>query len=393
MLSRSFVDRRTFLRAAAAGAATAAVPTLSRRSAAADPADPAHYPGLITRQSNPDNLEFPFGSLNSWITPTDRFYIRSHFSVPSLQADEWSVRVEGHVERPFEIGYEELRGLQARTLVALLECAGNGRIFLQPQQAGLRWEQGGVGNAEWTGVSLAALLERAGVKEGALEVILEGHDQGKVGAPGPAGEIPFARSLPLERALRPETLLAWNMNGSELTPAHGYPVRAVIPGWYGMASVKWLKRIIVTDRPFDGYFQTFSYTIWQRTPQGLATLAPVSELAVKSQIARPLSHETVAAGSEYRVHGAAWTGDSEIAQVEISTDGGESWTPAELDAQASRHAWRLFHYQWQAPKSPGDHVLMSRATDAAGRVQPLERDEDLRDAMISHVQRIHVRVR
>lgn len=364
-----------------------------RRGIAAEPADDVNYPGLITRQSNPDNLEFPFASLDSWLTPTDQFYVRSHFSVPSLQSEAWSLRVEGHVEHPFEIGYDELSNLESRTLPVLLECAGNGRVFLQPQQAGLRWEQGGVGNAEWTGTSLSNLLERAGVKEGAVEVILEGHDQGKIGAPGPAGEIPFARSLPLDKALQPETLLAWQMNGAALPPAHGFPVRAIIPGWYGMASVKWLKRIVVTDRPFEGYFQTFSYTIWQRSADGFATLAPISEIAVKSQIARPMSRESVAAGSTCTIHGAAWTGESEIAKVEVSTDGGQSWKSAELDEQSARYAWRLFHFQWQVPAMPGDRVLMARATDAAGRTQPLERNEDLRDSMISHVQRINVQAK
>ena len=387
------IDRRKFLQALAWTAPAFSAIATGRFGHAADPPGEAYYPGLITRQSSPENLEFPFASLNSVLTPTDRFYVRSHFNVPALKAADWSLRVEGHIQRPFEIGLDELRTLESRSTTALLECAGNGRIFLQPQQAGLRWEQGGVGNAEWTGAPLAQLLERAGVKSGAVEVILEGHDAGKVGAPGPAGDIPFARSIPLDKALHAETLLAWQMNGEDLTPAHGYPVRAVIPGWYGMASVKWLKRIIVTDRRFDGYFQTFSYTIWQRNSDGLATLVPVTELAVKSQIARPMSHEVVAAGSEYRIHGAAWTGESQIAQVDVSTDGGQSWYPAELDGESAPYGWRLFHDRWQVPKAPGDYVLMSRATDERGRVQPLQRDEDLRDAMISHVQRIAVRVK
>ena len=184
------------------GAAISAV-AQGRLGHAADPSAEAYYPGLITRQSNPENLEFPFASLNSFHTPTEQFYVRTHFSVPALKAAEWSLRVEGHVEKPFEIGFDELRTFEPATSTALLECAGNGRIFLQPQQAGLRWEQGGVGNAEWTGVSLSRLLERAGVKSGALEVILEGHDQGKVGAPGPRRRHSIRPQHPARQGLPP----------------------------------------------------------------------------------------------------------------------------------------------------------------------------------------------
>ena len=268
--------RRSWLKSAALS-----VPTVfavgSQRAGRADDAisgsGDATYPGLITRQRSPDNLEFPFATLKEWVTPTPRFFVRSHFNLPQIRAEEWTLRVEGHVEQPFTLGLKELMQLPAVTQTVLLECAGNGRVYLQPLQAGLRWEQGGVSNAEWTGTPLAALLNRARVKSGAVEVILEGQDRGRIGPPNPpsAGEIPFARSLPIAKATDPHTLLAWQMNGEPLTPAHGFPARAIIPGWYGMASIKWLKRIVVTDRPYDGYFQTFNYTIWTRPENGLAT--------------------------------------------------------------------------------------------------------------------------
>lgn len=382
------LSRRSLLQSAAL-----ALPSLaglhSARSSFADDSTP----GLITRQRTPENLEFPFATLKDWKTPNSRFFVRSHFYVPEIKAEDWSLRVEGHVERPFEIGLQELQQTDPTTHTALLECAGNGRVFLQPLLGGLRWEQGGVSNADWTGAPLGSLLERAKVKPGAVDVILEGHDRKSLGPPSPpSGEIPFSRSISLEKARDPHTLLAWQMNGEELPPAHGYPVRAVIPGWYGMASIKWLKRIVVTDRPFDGYFQTFNYTIWERPEHGLPTLTPVTEMDVKSQIARPMSHETIAAGKPQRIFGAAWAGEPEIRKVEISVDGGKTWSPATLDEKSQPFAWRFFHYDWTNPAS-GDHTIMSRATDARGRTQPMERDSNRRDAMITHVQPIAVHVR
>jgi DMSO/TMAO reductase YedYZ molybdopterin-dependent catalytic subunit len=389
------IPRRSFLHGAAL-----AVPAVSGALAGAGlraqdaPAAPG-YPRVITRQVKPDNIEFAFPTLNSFLTPNEQFYIRSHFNVPKLTAAEWKVRVEGHVDRPFEISFDELRRLESRTITALLECAGNGRVFLQPLQAGLRWEQGGVSNGEWTGIPLATLLDRAGVRSGAVEVILEGYDTGRVGLPSPssAGEISFARSLPLEKARSADVLLAWQMNGEDLTPYHGFPVRVVVAGWYGMASIKWLKRIVVTDRPYNGYFQTFAYTIWQRPHEGLPTLVSVGELDVKSQIARPAAQEIVPSGANCRIFGAAWAGEPEITRVDVSTDGGQSWHAAKLDEKSVPNAWRLFHFDWQTPRTAGKHVLMSRATDARGRTQPMQHDPDRRDAMITFVQPIEVHVR
>jgi len=346
---------------------------------------------MIIRQASPPNIEFPFSSLDSVITPTERFYIRSHFPTPELSAAQWKLDVEGHVERPFEIGYDALRKLESTELTALLECSGNGRMFLKPPQPGIRWEQGGVGCAKWTGAPLAKLLDRAGVKAGAVDVILEGYDKGST-ATSP-GEIHFARSLPLAKAREPHVLLAWKTNGEDLTPDHGFPVRAVVAGWYGMASIKWLRRIVVTDKPFEGYFQTFSYSMWQRDKNGTPTLVPIGPIEVKSQIARPAAYEVVPRGSRYRLFGAAWAGGAKIAKVEISTDGGTSWHVASLDPQFTPLAWRLFNYEWQVPQRAGAVILMARATDENGRVQDMTRNDDRRDAAISHVQKIPVTVR
>lgn len=385
--NRAVLDRRTFLGGAAVGALPLACPTLDRAAAGEG------APGVIVRQKKPDNLEFPFASLDSFLTPNEQFYVRTHFEVPKLDTRSWKLKIEGAVDRPFDIGIDELRKMPSHTLTALLECSGNGRVFLKPPQLGLRWELGGVSNAEWTGVRLSDVLERAGVRGDAVEVVLEGADKGQFQSPNPKtpGVIHYARGLPLKKARRPEVLLAYRMNGKDLPAAHGAPVRAVVAGWYGMASVKWLQRIIVSDRPFLGYFQTFMYTVWHRR-NGLPELEPVSAIEVKAQIARPTAAEVVKAGSKYRIFGAAWAGESEIARVEISTDGGKSWSDAKLLDKSVPYSWRMWEHHWPTPKQAGSYVLMARASDARGRRQPMERDDDRRDAVISHVLPVEVEV-
>jgi DMSO/TMAO reductase YedYZ molybdopterin-dependent catalytic subunit len=282
--------------------------------------------------------------------------------------------------------------MPSQTRAMTLECAGNGRSFLRPKTKGVQWELGAVSTAEWTGVPLATVLDKAGVQPGAVEVVLEGLDTGEPGnEPRPPGAIPFARSLPLEKARKPEVLLAWAMNGKELTPEHGWPLRAVVGGWYGMASVKWLSRILVVKSPFRGYWQTVDYAIWDRAG-GEAALEAITAVAVKASIARPASGEVLAAGKDHRVHGAAWAGESEVAKVEVSSDGGRSWESARLLGAAVPFAWRLWEWTWRAPKA-GEHTLLARVTDRRGRTQPLERDPDRRNYMINHALPTTVEVR
>ena len=352
--------------------------------------------GMIGRQRSPENLEFPFSSLDTrrLLTPNESFYVRTHFEVPKVGSKTWNLKVEGEVERPFELSFDELLRMPSKRLTALLECSGNGRGFLEPTQVSIRWELGAVSTAEWKGVPLAAVLERAGVKANAVEVILEGADKGEFKSPDPKtpGIIPYARSLPMAKAKAPEVLLAYEMNGQPLPPRHGHPVRAVVAGWYGMASVKWLKRLVISDRPFDGYFQTFMYSIWGRQA-GLPTLVPVGDIQVKSQIARPRPYEVVPKGTNYRMIGAAWAGESDVTKVEVSDDRGESWAEARLLGEPVRFAWRYWEHDWRAPERIGPHILMARATDSKGRMQPLERDKDRRDAVINHVLPIEVEIR
>lgn len=391
------VERRSFLRGAAGLPLVYAAHTndasVTTASGISQQTNEQQQAGLIIRQKQPENLEFPFSTLNDFITPNNRFYVRSHFPVPQLDRRTWRLRIEGAVERPAEISYDELLKLPSRTLPATLECAGNNRIFLVPATRGVQWESGAVSNAEWTGVSLSAVLARAGVLPSAVEVVLEGADRGEVGVePKPAGPINYARGLPLAKALDKDVLLAYRMNNDELPAAHGHPLRAVVPGWYGMASVKWVTRILVTDRPFSGYYQTVDYSYWDRS-NGQPVLRPLGEMQTKATIARPSVGEGVRANTSYPVYGAAWTGESEVTKVEVSTDGGAKWMLARLIDGPVRYAWRRWEYAWRTPPQPGRYTLIARATDARGGTQPTKHNPDYGNYVIRHILPIDIEVR
>jgi DMSO/TMAO reductase YedYZ molybdopterin-dependent catalytic subunit len=341
-------------------------------------------PPLIIREREPENFEFPFSSLDGFITPNELFYVRNHFPVPSVDLKTYSLRVDGAVDRPFDIGYEELKRLPSVSTTATLECAGNSRVFLIPQRPGAQWELGAVGNAVWTGVSLAALLDRAGVKRGAVDVVLEGLDRGEPRSePKPPGHIAFARSIPISKALRPEVLLAYQMNNKSLPSSHGFPLRAIVPGFYGMSSVKWLSRIHVVPGPYQGYWQTTDYAYWDRST-GTPARKPLMEMRVKSLIARPALREIVKS-AHYRVFGAAWAGDADVEIVELSVDSGRNWVQARLIDKAVRFAWRRWEYQWDVPRSPEPMILMCRATDSRGNRQPEQHDPDMGNYAVHHV--------
>jgi DMSO/TMAO reductase YedYZ molybdopterin-dependent catalytic subunit len=348
--------------------------------------------GKIVRGESPLNLEMPFDKLEGFITPVESFYVRTHFPIPSIERDAWWLHVEGEVEHPFTINYEELLDLESVTTPATLECAGNNRNLLEPKVKGVQWGLGAVGTANWTGVPLSILLDRAGVKRNACEVILEGSDHGVLDDPkSPPGELTFARSVPLKKA-QEDVLLAYKMNGEDLPPENGFPVRAIVPGWYAMASVKWLKRVIVTDQAFGGYYQTIDYAYWKRWEQ-VAERAPLAELQVKAQIARPTAGEIIPANSGVRVNGAAWASEVAIAKVELSTDGGATWNDVKLLGEPRPNAWRLWEFNWQTPSAPGMRSLVVRATDSLGRTQPVQHDPDRGTYMINHLLPIEVEVR
>src|SRR5438046_4754029 len=334
----------------------------------------------------------PFETVESFITPTKSFYVRTHFPIPKIDREAWWLHVEGEDEKPFALNYEELLKLESLTVPVTLECAGNNRHFLEPKVKGVQWELGAVVTAEWTGVALSVLLHRAVVRPNAREVVFEGVDHGMLEDPkSPPGELSYSRSIPLEKAQR-DVLLAYRMNGNDVPPEHGFPVRAIVPGWYAMASVKWLQRIIVTDRPFAGYYQTLDYAYWDKRDD-IAELKPLTEIQVKAEIARPAEDEIVPAKSSVCVRGGAWACDAEIIKVELSTDGGATWSDTKLLGASKLNAWRFWEFDWQTPSQPGKQTLIARATDSLGRTQPVMRDHDRGTYMINHLLPIEVAVK
>src|SRR2546421_384619 len=346
--------------------------------------------GKIIRSEDPLNLEMPFETLDSFITPTKSFYVRMHFPIPTIDKSEWRLRVEGEVERPFEISYDELIVLELRKIPVMLECAGNSRSFLEPNVKGVQWELGAVGNAEWTGVPLSILLERAGLADDVCELVLEGADRGvPKEEPKPPGPISYARSIPRARAMESDVLIAYQMNGRDLTPDHGYPLRAIVPGHYGMASVKWLTNIVATTQPFQGYWQTSDYGYWDDSA-GVPVRRPLAEMKLKSQIARPRVYETLEPNRPYTVFGAAWAGDTDVTEIWISDDGGASWVQGEFLDPINRHAWRRWKYDWITPAQPGRYTLMARATGADQRAQPDGHSPNFGSYVIDHPLPIEV---
>jgi DMSO/TMAO reductase YedYZ molybdopterin-dependent catalytic subunit len=346
--------------------------------------------GLIIRQKEPNNLETPFDQIDSFLTPTQLFYIRSHFSAPKLDLASYQLRIDGAVRKPFSLSYKELRDMPSETRVAILECAGNSRVFLVPQARGAQWELGAVGNAEWTGVPLTALLERAGVEEDACEIVLEGADQGTVAEePVPPDPISYARSLPRDKAMQPEVLIAYQMNGADLSQDHGYPVRAIVPGQYGMASVKWLTHIHLVREPFRGYWQTSDYAYWDHL-DGKPVRRALGQMKVKSEIFRPSVYEILGANQVYTIFGAAWAGETEVTEIAVSTDGGQTWAEAQFLDPIQRHAWRRWKFDWLTPKKPGRYTLIARAKGADGSVQPDKHDPNYGSYVINHPLPIEV---
>ncbi|HEV3117177.1 MAG TPA: sulfite oxidase, partial [Gemmataceae bacterium] len=329
----------------------------------------------------PENSETPLESIRSWVTPNRLFFVRDHFDVPELDLAEWRLEVGGCVSRPMQWTWDELAQLPERTIFATVECAGNGRSFLKPHVHGVQWGAGAIGHAEWTGVPLRSVLEKAGIKPDATEVLFQGADSGSE-ADHPE-RMPFARSLPLAKALDADTLLAYRMNGEPLEPVHGFPLRLFVPGWYGVASVKWLQRIVALAEPFTGYFQTKKYTIQKRTSKGDA-ITIVGPMAVKSEIIRPSAGAVLGVGTN-RLFGVAWAGEEAVARVEVSTDAGRTWTVAELIGPRAAYSWTMWEYLWEVTV-PGDYELLVRATSAAGRVQPLGHDPLLGGYMIHYAR-------
>jgi DMSO/TMAO reductase YedYZ molybdopterin-dependent catalytic subunit len=322
-------------------------------------------PRLIVLSHTPLNAETPLAEQVGVITPNHLFYFRNRFSDPHLDAATWRLSVGGLVERPLELTYQDILNLPSRTMLVTMECAGNGRTSFDPPAEGEPWQHGAVSTAEWTGTPLSGVLERAGVREGAIQILAESVDRGTVDNSGRV--VPFARAMDLATAFHPDTLLVYGMNGEPLPSSHGFPVRLLLAGWYGMAAVKWLARLEAIAEPFVGFFQTERYIF--EGPEGpKAGSPPVTMTRPRSLITSPGPGARVGRG-EARVRGLAWSGESPLARVEVSTDGGRSWQEAEFISPAQRYAWRRWELAWR-PDASGAVTLQSRAYDEAGNTQP-----------------------
>jgi sulfite oxidase len=337
---------------------------------------PAREPGpaipgedrMIVRSLRFLDLEMPPEFANTWITPVPHFFVRNHMLEPSpVDAGPWRLTVGGEVEKPLTFSLAELSRLEPHSVTNTLECAGNGRAFQNPRVPGIQWQRGAVGNARFSGPRLADVLQRAGVKTPGKHVVFRGLDE------VPGNVPPFIRSIPIEKAIDSDTLIATHMNGAPLTVHHGFPARALVPGWIGAASCKWLTEIKVLDQEFEGNFMKPGYRYPNQPVAPGSALNPeqthpLTSLAVKSIIAGPVDGARLKPGS-VRIHGAAWAGEADIVKMEVSTDGGQTWNPAVLGREDVHYAWRLWSISW-TPSSAAEFTILSRATDNRGRVQP-----------------------
>ncbi|MGJ9385960.1 sulfite oxidase [Salipaludibacillus sp. CF4.18] len=323
-------------------------------------------PFLTTRKLVPENQETPLSFIRTDRLPEHLFYKRNHFPYPMLTLSSLWLPVNGNVTNPAIISYNELMSLPAKTLTVLLECAGDKRRFFTPKVFGEQWEKGAISQGIWKGVSLKTLLLATGVKENSQEVVFEGYDFGKR---TDSEEIDsFKRSLPLEKALHPDTMIAYEYNGSPLSFKHGYPFRLIVPQWYAMASVKWIKQITVIDQPFKGPFQKKDYMYYPEKESDINAF-PVTTLRVNSSIQKPLDKDILNSGM-IDIRGIAWTGEGKIRKVEVSVDGGEVWKPATFTSYSNDgYGWSGWKYEW-IQENAGEYTIMSRATDTTDRTQP-----------------------
>lgn len=334
------------------------------------------------------NHALPLEALRHPITPVGLHYLLIHFDIPEVDPATWRLQVGGTVRRPLELTLAELESRPARTLAVTLECAGNGRALLSPRPPSQPWLHEAVGTAEWTGTPLAPLLEEAGLLPATRELVFTGLDRGVQGDV----EHAYERSLPVAEALRQDVLLAYAVNGRPLPPQHGSPLRLVVPGWYGMTHVKWLRSITAVDEPFRGWQQEVAYRLRQaEDEQG----EPVTRILPRSLLVPPgipdfFTRTRLLEPGPCLLRGRAWSGFGPVERVEVSADGGETWADAELEPPVGDYAWRGWSRLWEA--APGEHELCCRATDAAGNVQPSSPAWNLDGFCNNAVQRVRVAV-
>jgi sulfite oxidase len=346
--------------------------------------------GMIIRSQRFLDLEMPSEFANAWLTPVPHFYVRNHMIEPAkVKAAEWKLTIDGEVEKPLTLTLSDLVRADQHSVTNTVECAGNGRAFQNPKVPGIQWQRGAVGNARFTGPRLAEILQRAGIKPSGRHVMFRGLDE------VPGNVPPFIRSVPIEKALDRDTLIATHMNGAPLTLHHGFPARALVPGWVGAASCKWVTEIKVLEKEFEGNFMKPGYR-YPNHPVAPGTAVnpdethPLTALTVKSIIGGPVDGSKVKAGPIH-VFGAAWAGEADIVKVEVSTDDGQTWTPAELGKDHSHYAWRLWSFPWK-PRKSDQYTILSRATDSQGRVQPDTAEWNPSGYMFNAVDKVSVHV-
>ena len=333
------------------------------------------------------NRGMPLEAMRYDVTPTGLHYLLIHFDIPFVDPSTWTLSVGGATERAFRLTLDEVRALPASTIPVTMECAGNGRARLSPRPLSQPWLHEAIGTAEWTGAPLHLVLEQAGLRDDALEVVFTGADRGIQGEK----EQDYARSLPVADAIRAEVLLAYEMNGRALEPQHGFPLRLLVPGWYGMTSVKWLTGIEVVTEPFEGYQQHEAYR-FQRDDDEVGD--PVSRIQVRALMIPPgipdfFTRVRVVDAGRIEVRGRAWAGGGGVARVEFGVDG--EWRDAMLDPPLGEFAWRGWSCAWNA--TPGEHELSCRATTTDGDVQPLTQPWNVQGVANNHVQIVRVTVR
>jgi sulfane dehydrogenase subunit SoxC len=338
------------------------------------------------------NPGMPLEALRYPVTPIGMHYVLVHFDVPQIDAVGYELRVDGRVRAPLALTLDDLRSRPAVSMPVMMECAGAGRAHLAPRPVSAPWHDEAVGCAEWTGTPLRGILDEAGLLEDVVELLFTAYDRGV----DQDVEQDYQRSLPLEEAMRDDVLLAYGMNGQPLPAPHGFPLRLIVPDWYGMASVKWLRSITAIAEPFEGVQQTqlYHYRRSEDDPGTPVTRKKPHALMVPPGIPEFLSRVRHVRAGRTLIEGRAWSGQGTVSRVEFSADGGSTWFDARVEMQPATHGWTAWSYTWDTSE-PGDYELCVRATDAAGNTQP----RDVADAWnqggyaVNAVQRVAVRVK
>ena len=335
------------------------------------------------------NRGMPLEALRYARTPTGLHYLLTHFDIPAADASDWTLEIGGLVDQPLTLDLDAIKAMPAVTRLVTMECAGNGRARMHPRPVSQPWLNGAIGTAEWTGTLLSGVLEQAGLQSDTVDIVFTGADSGME-----AGEMQYyQRSLTPDQVNDDQALLVYAMNGQPLEPQHGYPLRLIVPGWYGMTSVKWLSRIDAVDQRFDGHYMDGTYRYRDTTE---VAGEPVTHQRVRSLMAPPgipdfyFRKRMVVAG-RHRLQGRAWAGPRSVSKVEVSTDGGASWALAELEPASVDCCWQGWAFDWQA--MPGESTLMVRATDEAGDVQPDQPIWNIHGMGNNAVQKVEVIVR